>query len=208
MERKSQLLKKFAWKLSAAAAVTVFVAWGQGIRWQFSNLSTYDVFPLFGLLAFSLIWSMYMVGFFRRRLNADGVGLSVYYKSLGYVVLAAIALHPGLLWWQLWRDGFGLPPKSYLEHYVAPTLKWAVILGTLGWLVFLVYELRHRLSARSWWKYMEIAADAAMVALFIHALRLGGEMNIDWFRMVWYFYGATLALVLIDNYRRKLFETV
>lgn len=181
-----------------------FVAWSQGVRWQFSGLSSYKIFPLFGLLAFSLIWSMYVVGFLRRRARVDANEFRNYYKILGVIILGAILLHPSLLSWQLMRDGFGLPPGSIKENYVSPALGWAVTLGMLSWLVFITYELRFKFKNKQWWKYVQYAGDAAIVAVFIHGLKLGGELQQGWFQVVWYFYGGILLLVLVDTYYGKI----
>jgi|SRR3989344_9084473 len=203
MKLSAQSTRIIAGFISAFVALLAVVVWGQGVRWNFNDLSTYRIFPLFGLLAFSLMLSMYAVGFLRRRFKIEVTELGNYYKILSIVILTAILAHPGLLWWQLWRDGFGLPPESYLQHYVAPPLKWVAILGTVSWFVFLAYEFRFRYKDRKWWRYFEYAGDAAMVAIFYHGLRLGGNLQHGWFRWVWYFYGVVLLLVLIDIYTRK-----
>ncbi len=197
-----------AWGLSGVVAILAVSSWGQGVRWQFSHLSTYRIFPLFGLLAFSLVLSMYVISFLGRHIAADNAWLGSYYKALSVLVLAAILAHPGLLWWQLWRDGFGLPPESYLYHYVAPGLVWVAVLGTISWSVFLLYELRFKYRGRSWWKYIEYAGDGAMVAIFYHALRLGTNLQHGWFKAVWYLYGVILLVVLFDIYSRKLKKKV
>lgn len=193
---KTKTLKIFAWALSGFVAVLAFMAWGQGIRWQFSNLSTYRIFPLLGLLAFSLMWVHYVMSALRQYLKIDKQVLHTYFEVTSILVLAAILLHPGLLWWQLWRDGFGLPPGSYLQNYVAPTLKWAALLGTTSLFVFLAYELRRVFHDRSWWKIVEYLTDAAMVAIYIHAIKLGGQLQSGWFKVIWIFYGITLAAAL------------
>lgn len=204
LKTKAEKLRFLAWLLSALVAVVALMAWGQGVHWQLTKLSTYELFPLFGLLAFSLIWSMYVAGFFGRRWNVESAQLGDYYKVLRAAVVALILLHPALLSWQLWRDGFGLPPGSIRQNYIAPALGWAVTLGFLSWLVFLTYDLGQKFRSRSWWKYLEYAGDGAVVAIFIHALSLGGELQISWFRAVWYFYGVILLAVLADIYYRKI----
>lgn len=197
----------FAWLLSLTVVVLAFIAWGQGFSWQFDRLSIYSVFPIFGLTAFSLIWSMYVVAFFKRHFKAEG-SLELYYKLIPVVIFAAILIHPGLLWWQLWRDGFGLPPESYLQHYIAPSLKWAVMIGTTAWFVFVIYEFRYKFRDRSWWKYVEYAADAVFVSLFFHALALGHQIHHGtWFRYLWFFYGIVLVIILIDLYVNKFRKT-
>ncbi len=193
----------FAWLLTTVVVVMAFISWGQGFSWQFGRLSVYSVFPIFGLVAFSLIWSMYVVSFFKRHYKSEG-SLDLYFKVVPIIVFAAILIHPGLLWWQLWRDGFGLPPESYLQHYVAPSLKWAALIGSTAWFVFIVYEFRYKFRDRSWWKFVEYAADVVFVGLFFHALALGQQIHhVGWFRYVWFFYGFVLAVVIADLYLMK-----
>lgn len=210
MARKSSLnvtfLNTLAWGLSASVATVAFIAWGQDQRWQFSGLSTYQLFPIFGLVAFSLMWVHYIVSALRVYLKIDRSLTQQYFEITSFIVLVAIALHPGLLWWQLWRDGLGFPPGSYLEYYVEPSLKWVAVLGTVSLLVFLAYELRHWFGQKSWWRYMQYASDAAMLAVFYHGLRLGGQLQSGWFQAVWLVYGVTLLAVLLYRYIIK-FQT-
>jgi hypothetical protein len=203
MKPKAEYFPLAAWLLSGLVTVAAVAAWGQGLRWHFSGLSTYRIFPLFGLLAFSLIWSMYVVSFSRRLWNLK-VGLKTYYKVLRLIVITVIFFHPVLLWWQLWRDGFGLPPESYLKHYVAAGLGWVAVLGTVSWFIFLTYDLGQKFKNRPWWKYIEFLGDCAMVAVFYHSLRLGTNLQHSWLKGLWYFYGLVLAVVLFDVYKRKL----
>lgn len=189
-----------AYGISLSAALLAFLAWGQGLRWQFSLLSSYRLFPLLGLLAVSLMWSMYGVGFLQRHFKLFDKSLKSYYRNLSLPILVLICLHPGLLVWQLWRDGFGWPPSSYLSHYVAPAARWAALLSSAAWLVFLASELRRKYSQRKWWKKISILADLALVAIFIHSLKLGNNLQHGWFRYVWLFYAASLIYFLADSY--------
>lgn len=190
-------LPVFAWTLSALVAALSLVAWGQGFGWRFNSLSAYDLFPLFGILAFSLMWTHYIVSAKTLYLKVPSDVTKMYFRYTGLMVLAAILLHPGILIWQLWRDGFGLPPNSYLSNYVAVGSRWAALLGTFSWFVFMAYEFHRKFSKRSWWKYVSYGSDAAMIAIFFHALELGPELQGGWFKIVWLFYGATYLLALI-----------
>jgi len=189
-----------AWGLTTITVGLAVMAWGQGLRWEFGNLSTYQIFPIFGLIAFSVMWSQLVAGALQKVLNIDAAELKNYFEVTGWTVLTAIVMHPGLLWWQLWRDGFGLPPESYLQHYVAPSLRWAALLGTVSLFIFLAYELRRRYGKRPWWLYMRYLTDAAMVAIFIHGLKLGMQTQAGWFHTVWIFYGVTLIGLLAYSY--------
>lgn len=190
-----------AWSLSVSVLVVAVIAWGQGNKWHID--SSYLLFPIFGLSAFSLMWSHYMVAAKRLYMGVDKRALHTYFEVTSLAVLALILLHPGLLAWQLWRDGYGLPPGSELK-YVAMALKSSVILGMTAWLIFLAYELRRKYVSRPWWKYFQYASDAAMILIFIHALRLGGQLRHGWFRGVWYFYGVTLVISLVYIHTKKM----
>ncbi len=201
---KERSLNASAWSLSTIAVVIAITAWGQSLRWNFNHLSTYQFFPVLGLIAYGVMWSHYIAAVCRQYLKIDKSVLHKYFELTSLVVLAAIVLHPGLLWYQLWRDGFGLPPGSYLEHYVAPSLRWAAILGTLCLGVFLLYELRRKFESKSWWKYIAYLTDAAMIGILIHSLNLGTNLQRGWLRFVWYFYGVTLIASLAYIYNNKL----
>ncbi len=198
-----QRLNIIAWILSGLVMVIAFLAWGQSFSWQFSHLDSFRIFPILGLTAFSLMWGHYIMSAARQYLAVPKQALHRYFEVTSLAVLTAILLHPGLLWWQLWRDGLGLPPGSYLNHYVAPSLRWAAILGTISLFIFLGYEFRRLFSTRSWWHYVEYATDAAIIAIYIHALKLGTQLQSGWFKLVWWFYGLTLLISLIYIYYRR-----
>lgn len=192
-----------AWVLTALVSALAVVAWGQGISWQFEGLSTYALFPLFGLLAFSLMWSHYIIAALRTHYKIDGSVTKQYFEVTSLAVLAFILLHPGLLIWQLWRDGAGLPPGS-TSNYLGPDLKMYILLGVISWMVFLSYEFRRKFKTRAWWKYVQYASDSAMVLILIHSLKIGSNLQAGWLKSVWYFYAASLAVSLIFIYYKKL----
>ncbi len=195
-------LQIIAWGLSGLVAVLAATAWGQSFGWHFKGLSTYQIFPVFGLLAFSIMWSHYIAAALRLYFKIDREALVRYFEATSLVVLGAILLHPGLLAWQTWRDGMGLPPGSEL-HYVSPSMGIYVLLGMLSLLVFLVYELRRKFGKKSWWQYVASASDAAMLLILLHSLKLGSNLQVGWFRLVWYFYGLTYVLALAYIYSQK-----
>jgi hypothetical protein len=204
---KRQWLQIGVWTLSSVAVMIAVIAWGQTYAWHFKGLSIYQLFPLLGLVAFSLMWSHYMASVGRQYLRLDKKVLRSYFEATAGLVLAAILLHPGLLSWQLWRDGMGLPPGSELD-YVMPTARYAIFFGFIAVSVFLLYELRRVYDKRPWWKYVQYASDAAMLLIFFHALELGGALQTSWFRTVWYFYGVTLVAALAYIYYHKFHAPV
>lgn len=182
--------------LSIVVSLAAFIAWGQTSAWHFEHLSVYRIFPLFGLLAFSLLWAQYMTLALLYKYKVHGQQLRQYFRFSSYAVLVCILLHPSLLIGQLWHDGFGLPPDSY-KHFVAAGSEWLVMLGTLSLLIFLAYELHRWFSGRSWWKYVFYASDVAMLAVFYHGLQLGDELMNGWYQVVWWLYGVLLVTALL-----------
>jgi hypothetical protein len=198
-----QLVQATTWLLSIIVGALAIIAWGDDLNWHFTPVSAYVVFPVLGLTAYSLMWSSYIVGAARDLLKLDASWFADYFKVVGWVVLALICLHPGLLIYQRFQDGFGLPPGSY-ESYVAPGLGWVTLLGTASLLVFLAYESYRFFGEHAWWRYIQIAVDVAMVAIFYHGLRLGMNTGHGWFHVVWWFYGLTLLAVLAHKYLAKI----
>lgn len=197
---KAQKVVAVCWGLAVAVCLLAVLAWGQSYRWQLAGWSLYVIFPLLGLLAYSLMWTHYIAGVIRRRAGLPQAAIKQYLSLTGYAVLVLILLHPGLLWYQLWRDGLGLPPASYLEHYVAPGLRWVAILGTISLVVFLAYELKPWFHQRRWWPAVVWAGNLAMVAIFYHGLRLGTQTQSGWYHWLWWLYGLSLVAALAFNY--------
>ncbi len=199
---RAQQVQGIAWGLSGGAAALAIIAWGQDYGWRLTDIGVYQFFPLLGLLAFSLMWSHYIASVMRRHFEQDSQVLHRYFEITSAVVLVAILLHPVLLGWQLWSDGLGLPPGSY-KLYVGASSYWAVIFGLIAWLLFLSYELRRVYGKRSWWRFVQYGSDGAMLLIFVHALRLGSNLQSGWFRGVWFFYGVTLLWALFYGYSVK-----
>jgi hypothetical protein len=200
---KVQKVQWFAWGLTVLTVVVAFVAWGSFNKWNLEKLSSYQLFPLFGLLAFSLMWSHYIASVARQYFEVDAKALLEYFESTSLMVLVLILAHPGLLTWQLWRDGEGLPPGSDL-NYVEPSARWAILFAFTALVVFLIYELRRWHQRHSWWKAVEYATDVAMVLIYFHALKLGSSLMEGWYRSVWYFYGLALVGTFVFTYVRRI----
>jgi len=191
-----------AWSLSLVVSVLAVVAWGQNYGWDLLPINNYQLFPVLGLLAFSLMWAHYVGGTIRELTDLAKPVLARYFKLTSYAVLVLLCLHPGLLIYQLFRDGAGLPPLSY-ERYVAPGLGWVTLLGTVSLLVFLAFEFYRIYSKRSWWQYVVSAGDVAMLAILYHGLRLGGQLQQGWFRYVWFVYAVIFVAIMIRKYGQK-----
>lgn len=199
---KSRMSQVIAWSLVSIVCLVAIISWAGFYQWQLWPFSAYQLFPLLGLLAFSIMWSHYMMITLQTLWSIKKEVLSNYFRWTGYAVLALICLHPGLLIYQRFKDGYGLPPGSY-ESYVAPGLGWVTLLGTVSLLIFLSFELYRFFGKRSWWHYVADASDVAMLAIVYHGLQLGTQLQQGWFRVVWLFYLVTLVGALIYKYTKR-----
>lgn len=190
--------------LSVASIVFAVAAWLTTRQVGAATLSVYDIFPLFGLAAFSLMWAQ-VVGDTLARLR--GVRPAAYRRLdavISGMIVSLIVLHPLLLWLGLFRDGAGLPPASYMSTYgvtVAATI--GLLAGTVALVIFLAYELRRWYADAKWWPAVMWLQSLAMVLIFFHALALGQEAGHSWFTVIWLCYGVTLAGAVAYNYLHK-----
>ena len=199
-----RFIKLFAWSLTVFVSTISVINWGNAISWDIDSLSMLTIFPLLGLIAFSIMWSHYIVSAMRQYLKINKTVLKNYIEITGFIVLFLIILHPALLSIGLFRSGLGLPPGSYTNGYIMPGASWATFLGTLSLLIFLAYELRRKFSNKSWWKYISFATDAGMVAVIVHALKLGQNLQAGFLKYVWYFYAITFLVTIIYLYNLRL----
>jgi hypothetical protein len=186
------------WLLGAFVIVSSILVWVMTREVGDKSLTIYDIFPVFGLLAFGLMWTHFVMGALRTYAYAEHPENSLYGTLSMGLVLGLIILHPLLLWLGLYNDGYGLPPGSYLTAYASQAT--FVSLGSLGLAIFLAFEFKRVFGEKSWWKYVEWAQIVGMTAIFFHAINLGGELDENWFMLVWWFYGITLAGSVIYSF--------
>lgn len=198
----SQRFKIFTWALGVAVVVAGLAAWS-ATRLVDGEIGRYELFPILGITAFSLMWTHYVSDALRRKLGYDDSVIRQYFKITAWIVLVCILAHPLLFYVQLYRDGLGVPPESYLMVYTDAVSRFALILGTLSLFAFLAFELHRKFKDASWWRFVEYANVVAMFAIFYHALRLGGEVASGWFRVLWFFYAITLAIAIAYTYAHK-----
>lgn len=195
-------LNAFMWLLSTVVVFIAFLVW-----WPDDEITAYTLFPIFGLIAFSLMWTHYIGGALRRYLGLNKTVLRRQFLITSYIVLFCILVHPALLDIQLYRDGLGLPIESLPAVYSKASEQVAILAGATALLCFLFYELHRFLSEKTWWKYVEWANVAAMGLILWHGFVLGGAFNTDWFQVLWLFYTLSfIASVIYSEYHKRRYE--
>jgi hypothetical protein len=184
----------FSWTILIISVLIPLIVWGGTIAWNISTLTPYQWFPLFGLLAWMIMWTHYINGAIRIKF-ADLKKPKYYEKITAYVVLASLLLHPGLLAYAQWRNDAGIPPQSFID-YVGKELRLAVVLGSIALTIFLSFEVFNRIKSnqiiKNYWIVISISQSIAMTLIFVHGLQLGSNLSVGWFVYVWLFYGLAL----------------
>lgn len=196
----------FPWILGLGVMFAGFLAWFQNMGSTLHIVSLYQVFPILGIWAWSLMWTHFAIWEI-RRLKPDLPGNPMYSKVSGILVFLFLLLHPGILAIEQFRQGKGLPPASYFE-YAGEASAWLIILGMVGLIGFLFYEVIVRFEKKEkvkkiWW-FVNITQSVAMISIFTHGLKLGGDLHGGWFRTYWIWLGLLLIPCLIHTHWEDL----
>lgn len=192
----------FPWVLGLGVMSAGFLAWFQNMGSAFNIVSLYQVFPILGIWAWSLMWTHFAVWEI-RRLKPSLPGNRLYGKVSGTLVFWLLLLHPGILAIEQFRQGKGFPPFSYFT-YAGEASVWLILLGIVGLTGFLFYEIiirfeKHEKVKRFWW-FVNITQTIAMTSIFFHGLRLGGDLHGGWFRTYWVWLGLMLIPCLLHTH--------
>ncbi len=182
----------------------IFV-WGERLNWTIDSVNALTVFPLLGLLAFSIMWWHFLLGFV-GDLDPTFTKIKSLYKTSSVFVFLLILLHPILLSAFSVSNNLPGPPEAYY-NYVSGSQAIFITYGILALVIFLLYDLARWLKAKPWvernWLIVDAIDDVAFLAVFVHGLAIGQHLQDGWFRYVWIFYGVS-ALIFIGykHYRR------
>ena len=181
------------------AVVTPILVHIKNVDWANSSLLA-GIFPIFGLLAFTLLWLHSISGVFeewlRERFNFDA-----FVSATALTILVSMLLHPLLLLPMidfnilgLWAGGTGIR------------------LGIIGLLLLLTYDIGKMLKRRHFfsknWTAILIISNIGFILTFFHSLMLGSDLQSGFMRGLWIFYGVTAILAIIYTYAIKPFRAM
>jgi hypothetical protein len=182
-----------------AAIVAVLVPVGVHIinaPWENSSLIA-AVFPIFGLLAFTLLWlhaiSGAFEGWLRERFNFD-----TFVHWTATIILVSILLHPILL-------------LILLKGNIAMILSGGlpIWLGLIGLVLLLTYDIGKALKKYEFftknWNWILIISNIGFVLTLFHSLKIGSDLQSGFMRSLWIFYGVTAIAALVYTYGVKRF---
>lgn len=189
------MIKKLIMLGSATAVLVPILAYIRNVDWAASSLPQ-ALFPVFGLLAFMLLWLHSISGvledWLRERFDLDSF---IHWTAL--IILVSMLLHVSII---LMLAKFNIP--------MLLSGGWSIWLGLLGLILLLTYDIGKPLRksgffARNWNKIL-IISNVGFVLIFFHSLKIGSDLQTGFMRRLWMFYGVTAILALIYTYGYKI----
>lgn len=187
------------WGSFALATIIPTIAWWAYYQKTLLSVTVYQIFPLFGIIAFCIMATHFYFHVF-TALGKKWPENNAYTLVSGYAVLCLILMHPIFLYGALIVDGYGIPPFSAYEYYDTSYMPF-ILLGTAGLTLFLLYEIYKLTSKKSFWQryrlYLIVTQYIAMALIYVHALKIGLITDTGWFAIIW---NITSLLVLISTF--------
>ncbi|MEX0919349.1 MAG: hypothetical protein WDZ64_01200 [Parcubacteria group bacterium] len=170
------------------------------VSWSLDETLLSNLFPAFGMIAFTLLWLHAISGAFEPWLRKQ-FDFDRFVHVTAYMILVSIILHPLLLLIQLGFN-FNTVFLYYGEKYI-----W---FGIVGFLLLITYDIgkalkRYNFFVRHWQKILVISTIGFFFTFF-HSIGLGSDLQDNPLRALWIFYGLTAFVATIYTYGiKKLF---
>ena len=172
----------------------------QTLSWSF-NFDTLlnNLFPLFGLTAFSLLWLHSIIGVIESWLK-NYINVDNFVQVTATIILLCIILHPLLLFMSI-SFQLGDLFLIYESLYI-----W---LGIIGWILLITYDIGKALKKYDFfvkqWNNILTISTIGFLLTFFHSLYLGSDLQSGPLRIIWIFYGVTAIISTIYTYGIKRF---
>lgn len=164
------------------------VSWTTGAGW------IQNIFPMFGLLAFSLLWLHALSGAFEPWLKKH-INFDAFVKHTAGLIFISIMLHPLLL---LIDMRFNLQDIFFYYGNLA------IWLGITGWLLLITYDITKPFKkyalVEKHWNSVLIISNIGFIVIFFHALKTGSDLQSGFLRYLFLFYGITAIACLLYTY--------
>lgn len=166
----------------------------------FSHLGT--IFPFFGLIAFTLVWSQIMLGSFMRPLEKLFPNIFPFHIAQGLTALGFAFLHPILLVGSFYPDQL----NQYFEyHFIPASMKGYVYLGQASTILLLIGVaaglLRNWPPLKKSWHWFHLVHYVVFFFIFFHSWNLGSDLQTSaLLRGLWIFFFVTVVIGIL--YRR------
>ena len=202
MVEQSSSSKVVFWTISTIVIILPVYIWADFLSWNFTAVSISSIFPLLGLLAYSILWLQMFVVAVLISLPTDFKNNFFLISGLAFLLL--IIAHPLLLSIAQYQIG-----QSIID-YVGDTRKVFITLAITAWVIFILYEIFRRFKK---WKFFcnsmiifKYLNYVAFYLIFFHSINLGTNLQEGPLKFVWYFYALSglLFIYLEEKHNKKL----
>ncbi len=198
-------MKKYFSLLFIFQLLIPLCVWAQSYDWQ-PMLNLYVFFPIFGLLAFSIMYSQMVVGTFSSYFKFQ-FSLDSFFSKTGVAVLVLFVMHPLLLFIAQFKSGAS-PLFSSVYSLVEPEQAIFLTLAMIAFTIFILYEFAMRLSSCNFAKklvpFFEHLSSIGVILVWIHSINIGSHLQDGFLHYVWWFYGITAILMILYGWYQKL----
>ena len=135
-EQSSSSSKVVFWTISTVVILLPVYVWANFLSWNFSTVNISLLFPLLGLLAYSILWLQMFVVSVLISLPTDFRNNFFFISGLAFLLL--IIAHPLLL--SISQSQI----NQTIVDYVGDTRKIFITLALTAWVIFILYEISRR----------------------------------------------------------------
>ncbi len=172
----------------------------RSLTWVFDfDLLLSNLFPMFGLAAFAILWLHVVSGVFEPWLR-ENFDFDRFVNNTSFLLFIFIILHPLLLLISL--------NFSFSNLFLAYGVR-SVWLGIIAWLLLITYDIGKAFKKRGFfssnWNNILIISTVGIILIFFHSLDLGSDLQSGHLRVIWLFYGLTAIIAAIYVYGIKRF---
>ena len=200
MAEQSSSSKVVFWSATTIVVLLPLYIWADFLSWNFMRVNFSTVFPLLGLLAYSILWLQMLVVSVLRSLPT-GFRNNFFFIS-GLVFLLLIIAHPLLL--SISQSQI----NQTIVDYVGDTRKIFITLALTAWLIYILYEIFSKFKK---WRYFRNSMKVfkylnyvAFYLIFFHSINLGTHLQGGILVFIWYFYAVSgLLFIYLDIKRHK-----
>jgi hypothetical protein len=188
------------WLVFVSAVVYPLLVRFTNVEWAFDRTLLRNLFPAFGLVAFSIMWLHVVGGAFEFWLKKF-ISFKAFVDKTTLLVFISIILHPLLLFFLIGFQNIGDIFFVGDARYI-----WFAI---IGWFLLLIYDLgrffKKRLFFIRYWETIKLISTIGFLFIFFHSLGLGSDVQTGLLRVIWLFYGISAIAATIYTYGIKRF---
>lgn len=179
--------------------VVVYPLWvsARQMTWAWNGTLLTNLFPLFGLAAFAILW-LHIVGPAFEPWLSGQVNFKRFLVWTEPIILVFMLAHPlALLIIAKFNISLILSGGAY------------IVLGIVGLLLLVTFDISTALKKRNFverhWNKILMVSTIGFILIFFHSYFIGHDTRAGELNNVWLFFGITAILSAVYNYGVKRF---